>query len=405
MADVLISQVVQRYSKNLGIIKLDLPPSLWGAIRKAFYLLKALIVWNWLRSKRVSRWYPDRPHISLGNSLLSITVTRRHHYMPQLSLIFFPLPLIPLLLSCLTRCAAGLLQQVSSDRSWCTSLARDLQLKDEHTWRHSHKGTTDLWLSFCCTSFAGQSLVSHTPLLFMSLRCSFHAGKHNVLCSIPWGLAYIHIRKVSLHLCLLTSSSSSFRVAHTFLKMFLPAVHAEILTASQLCRTAAKNEASKTSRFLSCVTQFAFRSTEDPNVTDGPEARLAVNGVALPCWRQKSTGKTIAVHSWHCNHLVTNNQVLLKTEPLQQEYLPPIPRAASEAHLFGSLWSTGIEKPAAESTIAASPKERQLLETRLATKPSGPDKRDMKDVQDPDLLSEPVGMFFFDFLCSRLKAW
>lgn len=112
MADVLISQIVQRYSKNLGIIKLDLPPWLWGAIRKAFYLLKALIVWNWLRSKRVSRWYPDRPHISLGNSLLSITVTRRHHYMPQLSLIFFPLPLIPLLLSCQVCCrvtAAGFL--------------------------------------------------------------------------------------------------------------------------------------------------------------------------------------------------------------------------------------------------------------------------------------------------------
>jgi len=291
MADVLISQIVQRYSKNLGIIKLDLPPSLWGAIRKAFYLLKALIVWNWLRSKRVSRWYPDRPHISLGNSLLSITVTRRHHYMPQLSLIFFPLPLIPVLLSCLTRCAAGLLQQVSSDRSWCTSLARDLQLKDEHTWRHSHKGTTDLWLSFCCTSFAGQSLVSHTPLLFMSLRYSFHAGKHNVLCSIPWGLAYIHIRKVSLHLCLLTSSSSSFRVAHTFLKMFLPAVHAEILTASQLCRTAAKNEASKTSRFQAALPSLLSIAPKTQTSLMGPRPDWQWMGWHFPAGDRKALGK------------------------------------------------------------------------------------------------------------------
>lgn len=316
--------------------------------------------------------------------------------MPQLSLIFFPLPLILLLLSCMTRCAAGLLQQLSSDCSWCTSLAHSLQLKDEYTWRHSYKGRADLLLSFCCTSFAGQPLVSHTPLLFTSLQCSFHAGKHNVLCSIPWGLSHIHIRKVSLCLCLLSSSTSSFRVAHTFLKMFLPAVHAELLTASQLYRTAAKNEASKTSRFLSCVTQFAFRNTENPNVNDGLEARLAVKEVALPCWRQKSTGKTIAMHSWHCNDSVTTNQVLLKAESLQQEYLLPICRADSEGHLFGSLWSKGIKRPAVESTMASSPKERQLLETHLATRPSGTDKRDLKGVQDPDLLSESEGMFFFD---------
>lgn len=273
-------------------------------------------------------------------------------------------------------------------------------------WQRSHKGRADLLLSFCCTSFAGQQLVSHTSILFASLQCSFHAGKHSVLCSIPWGLAYIHIRKVSLCLCLLSSTTCSFRVAHTFLKMFLPAVHAELLTASQLYRTAAKNEASKTFRFLSCITQFAFRDTKDPDISDGPEARLAVKEVALPCWRQKSRWKTIAMHGWHCNELVADNQVLLKAESLQQEYLLPITRADNEGHLFGSLWSKGIKRPAVESTMASSPKERQLLETHLATRPSGPDKRDLKDVQDPDLLSEPVGMFFFDFfLYSRLKAW
>lgn len=73
--------------------------------------------------------------------------------------------------------------------SWCTSLALDLQMRDEYIWPHSHKERADLLLSFCCTSFAGQSLVNHTPFPFVSLRCSSGTGEHNVLFFVPWGTA------------------------------------------------------------------------------------------------------------------------------------------------------------------------------------------------------------------------
>lgn len=47
--------------------------------------------------------------------------------------------------------------------------------------------------------FSRQSLVNHTPFLFMSLRCSFDTGKHNVLCSTPWGTACASTISPSLH--------------------------------------------------------------------------------------------------------------------------------------------------------------------------------------------------------------
>lgn len=83
----------------------------------------------------------------------------------------------------------GCRSRFPSDCSWCTSLALDLQMKDEYIWPHSHKERVDPLLAFCCTSFAGQSLVNHAPFLFMSLRCTSGTGEHNVLCFAPWGAA------------------------------------------------------------------------------------------------------------------------------------------------------------------------------------------------------------------------
>lgn len=65
------------------------------------------------------------------------------------------------------------------------------------------------------------------------------------------------------------------------------------------------------------------------------------------------------MHDCHCNDLVTNNnQVLLKAGPLKQGNLPSNPKEGSKGHLFQSLWSAGIVKPAVESSMASSPTEK-----------------------------------------------
>lgn len=93
----------------------------------------------------------------------------------------------------MTRCA-GLLKQLSLWQflvhflgTWFTA----------ERWIHMATFTKRKSRSFAF--FCRESLVNHTPFLFMSLRCSFDTGKHNVLCSTPWGTACASAISPSLH--------------------------------------------------------------------------------------------------------------------------------------------------------------------------------------------------------------
>lgn len=93
----------------------------------------------------------------------------------------------------------------------------------------------------------------------------------------------------------------------------------------------------------------------------------------------------------------SNNQALLKAAPFKQENLPPTPQRIQ----YGTFVSESVVHRDCEDSSGEQygivshqtyQKEKQLLETWLATKPSGAGqiKRDLKDIQGPDLLSELV---------------
>lgn len=121
----------------------------------------------------------------------------------------------------------------------------------------------------------------------------------------------------------------------------------------------------------------------------------SVNKVTLASWRQKNTKMTIAMHVWDYNDLLQQQPGPSKSSTLQAGK-PSTHPPKNTVRDFCFRSNRDCEDSSGEQYGIVShqtyQKEKQLLETWLATKPSGAGqiKRDLKDIQGPDLLSELV---------------